>query len=82
MSETISADERREFTRVRINLEVEVNSDDKTSISGVAQDLSLNGCYFPCTGRLPEGTPCKIEVFLDNREIKIEVHGKNFKSHR
>ena len=76
MSETISADERREFTRVRINLEVEVNSDDKTSISGVAQDLSLNGCYFPCTGRLPEGTPCKIEVFLDNREIKIEVHGK------
>ena len=47
MSETISADERREFTRVRINLEVEVNSDDKTSISGVAQDLSLNGCYFP-----------------------------------
>ena len=38
--------------------------------------MSFNGCYFPCTGRLPEGTPCKIEVFLDNREIKIEVHGK------
>ena len=35
MSETISADERREFTRVRINLEVEVNLDDKISIFGV-----------------------------------------------
>ena len=31
---------------------------------------------FPVYRRLPEGTPCKIEVFLDNRDIKIEVHGK------
>lgn len=69
-------DNRREFTRVLIQLDAEVSADDKATISGVAKDLSLNGVYIPCTGMLPIGTECKIGIFLDGRDIRLDVIGK------
>ena len=62
---------KREFTRVRINVEVEVSSDDRASISGKVEDLSLNGAFVPCTGRLPVGTNCKVELILDGQDIRL-----------
>ena len=67
---------RREFTRVRIQLDAEVDVNDKATITGVAKDLSLNGVYIPCTGMLPIGTECKIGLFLDGRDIRLDVIGK------
>ena len=65
------AENRREFTRVRIHVEVEVSTDDRATISGTVEDLSLNGAYVPCTGRLPVGTECKVELILDGRDIRL-----------
>jgi hypothetical protein len=62
---------KREFTRVRIHVEVEVSTDDRASISGKVEDLSLNGAYVPCTGRLPVGTQCKVELILDGQNIRL-----------
>ena len=33
-----NGENRREFTRVRIQLDAEISSDDKASINGVAKD--------------------------------------------
>ena len=71
-----NGENRREFTRVRIQLDAEISADDKASIGGVAQDLSLNGVYIPSTGKLPIGTECTIALFLDGRDIRLEVLGK------
>ena len=62
---------KREFTRCRIHVEVEVSTDDRASISGKVEDLSLNGAYVPCTGRLPVGTNCKVELILDGQNIRL-----------
>ena len=70
------ADNRREFTRVRIHVEVEVSSDDRATISGTVEDLSLNGAYVPCTGRLPVGTSCKVELMLDGRDIRLTAEAE------
>ena len=69
---------RREFTRVRVSLEVEVSAEDRTTIQAPARDLSLNGVYVPCTGRLPVETTCKVELVLDNpgSPLKLEVQGR------
>ncbi len=70
---------RREFTRVRIHLDVGLYPDDRTTIIGVAHDLSLNGVYIPCTGRLPVGTDCDLRIYLEGREnesMQLEVLGK------
>ena len=66
-----NGENRREFTRVRIQLDAEISSDDKASINGVAQDLSLNGVFIPSTGKLPLGTECTIALFLDGRDIRL-----------
>ena len=71
-----NGENRREFTRVRIQLDAEISSDDKASINGVAKDLSLNGVYIPSSGKLPIGTECTIALFLDGRDIRLEVTGK------
>ena len=70
------ADNRREFTRVRIHVEVEVSADDRATISGTVEDLSLNGAYVPCTGRLPVGTACKVELMLDGRDIRLSAEAQ------
>ena len=67
------AENRREFTRVRIHVEVEVSTEDRATISGTVEDLSLNGAYVPCTGRLPVGTECKVELILDGRDIRLSA---------
>ena len=71
-----NGENRREFTRVRIQLDAEISADDKASINGVAEDLSLNGLYIPSTGKLPIGTECVIAPVLDGRDIRLEVAGK------
>jgi hypothetical protein len=71
-----NGENRREFTRVRIQLDAEISADDKASINGVAEDLSLNGVYIPSSGKLPIGTECTIALFLDGRDVRLEVLGK------
>jgi hypothetical protein len=71
-----NGENRREFTRVRIQLDAEISADDKASINGVAEDLSLNGVYIPSSGKLPIGTECTIALFLDGRDVRLEVMGK------
>ena len=71
-----NGENRREFTRVRIQLDAEISADDKASIGGVAKDLSLNGVYIPSSSTLPIGTECTIALFLDGRDVRLEVLGK------
>ncbi|MEE2960116.1 MAG: PilZ domain-containing protein [Myxococcota bacterium] len=67
---------RREFTRVLVSLKVELSAEDKTSICGIAENLSLNGVYLECTGKLPLGTSCEVQLELDGGGIKLDISGQ------
>jgi hypothetical protein len=73
--------ERREFTRVDVKMEVEV-SGGLCGILGVSHDVSLKGIFVACdTSRLDEmdvGRDCRITIFLGEREgegLRIEANG-------
>jgi len=71
--------ERREYQRVIVKLETEVQTGKKYQISGWTRDLSVKGVYVICTGKLPLGARCKCKLCLGN-VLKgapvIEVTGK------
>ena len=70
---------RREFTRVNARIDVGIYPDDRTTIIGVARDLSLSGVFIPCTGRIPHGTSCEVRLFMagrENEEMQLSLQGK------
>ncbi len=72
-------DNRREFTRVNVQIEVGICPDDRATIVGVVSDLSLNGLFIQCSGRVPLGTTCEVQLFLsgrENAELQVEIHGR------
>ncbi|GJL65246.1 MAG: hypothetical protein NPIRA05_02170 [Nitrospirales bacterium] len=56
---------RREFTRVVVKLEAELQSGGTKRIKGCLCDLSLNGFYLECTESLPMHSDCQVALFLD-----------------
>jgi hypothetical protein len=69
---------RREFTRVPVQVEVEVTSEKPPTVSGQATDVSLKGRYLVCDNPLPLGSDCRVALLLGGREnsLRIEVCGK------
>ncbi len=67
----------REFTRVRIDVDVEVASAGRVVISSHTKDLSMVGVYVFTTDALPLGSQCRITLFLGGREhgVRVEASG-------
>ena len=69
----------REFTRVPINLSVELSCNDQTIASRSCQDVSMNGVYVISDEKLKEGSTCNVKLFVNrdektHEEIKAQGH--------
>jgi hypothetical protein len=53
---------RREFTRVPVQLEAEVTAQEISSVQGHSRNVSLNGVFLHCDSPLPVGTSCYVTL--------------------
>jgi hypothetical protein len=69
--------EKREFSRVPIQLDVEISSPQPAPDSCHVKDVSLKGIYLLCDNPLPIGSDCRVALLLGGGEtpIRIEVGG-------
>ena len=69
---------RREFTRVQVNLLAELRSGGSVDIAGTLVDVSLNGMFVTCAANLPVNTMCEISLQLDagGEMMTIKTEGK------
>jgi hypothetical protein len=62
----------REFTRVPINLSVELSCDGKTIASNNCQDVSMNGVYVISEDKFKDNSSCDVKLFVNKDEKNIE----------
>jgi PilZ domain len=55
---------RREFTRVSVQLEAEVTAQELSSVQGHSCNVSLNGVFLHCDTPFPVGTTCCVTLRL------------------
>jgi hypothetical protein len=69
---------QREFTRIPIQLEVQVTPTRQPASSYQVRDVSMKGLYLLCEQPLPMGAECRITLLLGDKEnpVRIEVGGK------
>ena len=73
-----TATNKREFTRVPVQLEVEVRSEQPVTTGPCeVKDISLRGLYLCCEHPLPLGSACQVTLILSGGEppLRIEVGG-------
>ncbi len=73
-----STTNRREFTRVRVNILSELRSGGSVDISGTLANVSLNGMFLNTEAHIPEESTCDISLLLEGGEetITIQTEGK------
>ncbi len=69
----------REFTRVPINIRVELSYDGKTITSNNCQDVSMNGVYVISEDKFKENSSCDVTLLVSkdektSEEIKAQGH--------
>lgn len=69
---------QREFTRVSVNMEVEVKSGKSTIFGHPTKDISLNGLFLTSEKKFPVDTDCDLTIFLGGRKSRqgIKIKGK------
>ena len=69
---------RREFTRVPMQVAVEITPSPSATTSYQVTDVSLNGLYLQCDKQMPLGETCRVTLLLGDPEnpIRIEVNGQ------
>ena len=69
--------DRREFTRVHVQMDVEVAIGEAQTVQGRMHDLSMKGLYLSCDTPLPVGAGCCTAILLGNDEAptRIEADG-------
>lgn len=67
---------RREFTRVPFQIDVELTTEQSPLLVCRLRDVSLNGLYLICDTPLPLGSDCRVVLLLGGPEhpSRIEVH--------
>lgn len=60
----VPAEDRREFTRAFVRLEVAVSASTVEVRSGYTSDLSGGGMYVVCDEAFAPGTRCRVELYL------------------
>jgi len=78
----MESDNRREFTRVRVNLLTELRSGESVDIAGTLSNVSMSGLFLTCATRLPVDTPCNISLILEGGAeiVSIQTEGKVIRS--
>jgi len=73
-----STSNRREFTRVRVNILSELRSGGSVDISGTLANVSLNGMFLNTEAHLPEEAACDISLILETGQetVTIQTEGK------
>ncbi len=73
-----STSNRREFTRVRVNILSELRSGASVDINGTLANVSVNGMFLNTEAHLPEEARCDISLFLEGGEetVTIQIEGK------
>jgi len=83
---------QREFTRVPVNMEVEVVAGKSTILGHLTRDVSLNGLFLSSEEKFPAGTDCHLTIFLGGRKsrqriklkgevVRVEARGMAFAFH-
>ncbi len=73
-----STTNRREFTRVRVNILSELRSGASVDINGTLANVSLNGMFLNTEAHLPEEAACNISLLLETGQetVTIQIEGK------
>jgi len=73
-----STSNRREFTRVRVNILSELRAGGSVDISGTLANVSVNGVFLNTEAHLPEDAACEVSIFLEGGEepVTIQIEGK------
>lgn len=69
---------KREFSRVPLQIEVEVSPGQQPIVVSQTKDVSLKGLYLVCDSPLPLGSDCRVALLLGGGDnpVRIEVSGK------
>ena len=69
---------QRRFSRLPVQLFVEIRHDDICLSSNKTHDVSMKGLFVHTGKTLPIGTPCQVKLMLEGSqgEQSIEVHGR------
>ena len=70
--------DKREFTRVHIQVEVETDEENVRTMQGSTNDISIGGFFVETKDKLEVGYEGKMELLLDGglEKVPIEVQGK------
>ena len=74
--------EKREFTRMDVNLEVEVASERNEVIRGQIENLSLNGVFMACPRRLAAAERCSVTFVVTGmtEPLRVKADGRVVRS--
>lgn len=70
------APNQREFTRVHVQVVVEITALGRTLSSSQPQDLSMKGLLVRTSDHLPVGTPCQVKLLLGETGVEIQAEGE------
>ena len=65
-----SADDRREFERKPLTVEIRFDGGDATG-RATTRDIGLGGLYMATTAELPEGTTLQLRIMLGAEELNV-----------
>ena len=72
--------QRREFSRVAVNLRTEVTVQGTTHRDGTMENLSLKGGFFRTALAPAEGESCAIRLHLDGTDVEVQARGQVVRS--
>jgi hypothetical protein len=88
-SDEISPDERRQFDRSRLIIDVHFDGADSTGVAGT-KDISLGGLYLDTRAEIPEGAVLTLRIPLGGQFVIVKAdvvysnpgHGVGVRFHR
>ena len=88
-SDHISADERRQFNRSRLIVDVHFDGADSTGVAGTT-DISVGGLYLSTQVEIPEGATLTLRIPLGGEHVVVKAdvvysnpgHGVGVRFHR
>lgn len=71
-------EDKREFTRVHIQIEVETDEENVRTMQGSTNDISMGGFFVETMDDLEVGYEGKMELLLDGglEKVPVEIEGK------
>jgi hypothetical protein len=68
---------RREMTRVPLQLDLTLQSNSKATVPGKTTDVSLKGVHITCDNPLPVGSSCQLVLLFGAQEeaVRVELGG-------